>query len=249
MKMQSSVKVEVQTETEASIEKRLKSDEIEYGELPSNLLEDSYLKARPKNFMLEDLQSPLLENQTVSIHTGTILESKLKEPLKITEKTGKADVNNFIKSHVLYGQDYVFWKRDDDKKTVTYTQLINGHKLFKNINGRLTFFLDGENAILSYKQTYLEDYQELSKHEKLIQPLKAIEALYTNGFLQPKSKIEDVELGYYTLVPLSDTTQVLNPAWRFVVSDGSSSDNKNLFVSAFEGKIIDLEKKENEIVE
>ena len=73
---------------------------------------------------------------------------------------------------------------------------------------------------ISYKQTYLEDSQELSKDEKLIQPLKAIETLYTNGYLQPKSKIVDVELGYYTLVPLSDTTQVLNPAWRFIVNEG-----------------------------
>ena len=147
MKMQSSVKVEIQTETEASIEKRLKSDEIEYEELPNNLLEDHYLKAKPKNFTLDDLKNSILDNQTVSIKTGTMLESLLDEPLKITEKSGKADLNNFIKSHVLFGEHYVFWKRDNVRQTVTYTQLIDGHKLFENTNGQLTFYLNEENII------------------------------------------------------------------------------------------------------
>jgi regulatory protein YycI of two-component signal transduction system YycFG len=179
-----------------------------------------------------------------------MLESLLDEPLKITEKSGRADLNNFIKNHVLFGEEYVFWKRDPDRRTVTYTQLIGGHKLFENTNGQLTFYFNGDNNVISYFQTYLEDTQELSKHEKLIQPLKAIETLYTNGYLKPKDKIVDVELGYYTLVPLSDTTQVLNPAWRFIVNEvGNENKNENLFVSAFEGKIIDLEKNENDVVE
>lgn len=246
MKMQSSVKIEVQSETEASIEKRLKADEIEYEDLPKESFEDHYLKAKPKNFTSEDIDTPILKDQIVNIGKGTILESILEEPLVITEKTGKTELNDFIKTKVLYGDQYYFWKRSEDGKTVTYTQLINGHKLFENTNGKLTFYLNDASVITSYKQTYLEGVQELSKDEKLIQPLKAIETLYTNGVLRAKSTIIDVELGYYTLVPLSDTTQVLNPAWRFIVND-SDNEHKNLYVSAFEGKIIDFNKKEKDV--
>ena len=91
----------------------------------------------------------------------------------------------------------------------------------------------------------LRKLRNFSKSEKLIQPIKAIETLYTKAdVLQPKSKITKVELGYYTLVPLMDTTQVLNPAWRFVINDKES-----LYVSAFEGKIIELNSEKKKVVE
>ena len=83
----------------------------------------------------------------------------------------------------------------------------------------------------SYTQSYLEDIQELSNPEKIIQPIKAIEILYKNGELPSNSKITDPELGYYTFTELSDTTQVLNPAWCFIV-EGKGK----LYVSAFEGE-------------
>ena len=92
--------------------------------------------------------------------------------------------------------------------------------------------------MVSYQQTYLEEIGELSKSEKLIQPIKAIETLYRNDVLKPKSTITKVELGYYTLVPLSDVAdaaQVLNPAWRFIIDYKES-----LYVSAFEGKIVEF---------
>ena len=41
-----------------------------------------------------------------------------------------------------------------------------------------------------------------------------------------------------------DTTQVLNPAWRFVINDKES-----LYVSAFEGKIIELKSEKKKVVE
>ena len=49
--------------------------------------------------------------------------------------------------------------------------------------------------------------------------------------LPSNSKITDPELGYYTFTELSDTTQVLYPAWCFNV-EGKGK----LYVSAFEAK-------------
>ena len=174
----------------------------------------------------------------VKIHRNTELVSILKEPLPITEKFGPTELNNFIKENVLYGDQYRFWKKSSDGSSIIYTQQYKDKPLFENEKARLEFNVNGENEIYSYTQSYLEDIQELSNPEKIIQPIKAIEILYKKGELPSNSKITDPELGYYTFTDLSDTTQVLNPAWCFTV-EGKGK----LYVSAFEGEIITKELK------
>ena len=174
----------------------------------------------------------------VTIHRNIELVSILKEPLPITEKFGPTELNNFIKENVLYGDQYRFWKKSGDGSSIIYTQQYKDKPLFENEKARLEFNVNGENEIFSYTQSYLEDIQELSNPEKIIQPIKAIEILYKNGELPSNSKITDPELGYYTFTELSDTTQVLNPAWCFTV-EGKGK----LYVSAFEGEIITTELK------
>ncbi|WP_071393133.1 two-component system regulatory protein YycI [Bacillus tuaregi] len=230
----------VKPEVEESIEKRLKVDEIEYVTLPKSFVEDYYLKAKPKEFKEEDLvDNSTLKNQTTKVTAGTILESELNEPLKVSDKFGPSELNSFIKNHILYGDEYRYWEESNDDKMIIYTQHFEGKTLFENDNGKLIFYLNDNNEIESYRQTYLEEIVKLSKSEKIIQPIKAIETLYSNDFIKPKSSITEVELGYYTLV--DESAQVLNPAWCFVV-DGK----EKLFVSAFEGKIVELKEKEKE---
>ncbi|WP_338471209.1 two-component system regulatory protein YycI [Niallia sp. XMNu-256] len=227
---------DVKAETESSIETRLKADEIQISvPLPKNNVQDYLLKAKPKTFTIEDTEKSILADQNVTIQqNGTMLESTLKEPLKISEKFGPNELNQFIKEHVLHGTQYTFWNKSDDGSTVTYTQQYNNKKLFKNEHGQITFYINDSNEIDSYTQTYLDEIQELSNPEKIIQPIKAIETLFNKDELPPKSKITNVELGYYTLVPvLPDTRQVLNPAWCFEI-EGKGK----LYVSAFEGEIV-----------
>ncbi|MBB6445439.1 two-component system regulatory protein YycI [Bacillus benzoevorans] len=235
---------EYEIQTEASIEKWLKADEIEYGQLPTGYREEYYLKARPKVFKEEDTERAIFFDQTVTIIGSTALESVLDKPYKIKDKFEPSDLGGFIKTHILYGEQYRYWEKDNEKRTITYYQQYQGKPFYQNINGELKFLLNEENEIISYEQTYLSEIKELSESEKIIQPINAIETLYQGGYLDPKSKITNVELGYYTLVPLSDTTQVMNPAWCFVIND-----EKRLFVSAFEGKIVDLNAKGNKEVE
>ena len=114
----------------------------------------------------------------VTINSNTELDSILKEPLPITEKFGPTELNNFIKENVLYGDQYRFWKKSSDGSSIIYTQQYKDKPLFENDKARLVFYVNGENEIFSYTQSYLEDIQELSNPEKIIQPIKAIEILY-----------------------------------------------------------------------
>jgi regulatory protein YycI of two-component signal transduction system YycFG len=237
---------EYEVQTETTFEKRLIADEIKFkGELPTNYTEDSYLKAKPKVFTSEDIKNKIFDNQTIKIQSSGIeLSSTLDEPIEIKEKFDPAELTDFIRNHVLYGDQYRFWEKSKDGNTITYYQKFEDKTLFQNSKGKLTFLLNEENdEIVQYNQTFLEGIEVLSEPEKIIQPIKAIETLYNSDALPPKSEITKVSLGYYTLIPLDDTTQVLNPAWRFVIND-----KENLYVSAFEGKIIELT-EEKKIVE
>ncbi len=233
---------EYEIQTEASEESLLKVNEIEFVQLPTGYQEEYYIKARPKAFTEKDEERAIYSDQDVDIISGTIIKSDLHKPYKVKEKFEPSQLSTFIKTNILYGEQYRFWEKDDDERTITYYQQYKGKPFYKNNQGRLSFQLNEDDEIIKYEQTFLSDIEELQEPKKIIQPIKAIETLVHSDYIEPKSKITNVELGYYTLVPLEDTL-VMNPAWCFVING-----EKKLFVSAFEGKIVDLENQEEELI-
>lgn len=223
--------------SEASFEDKLKADEIKYVELPKVPIKGQYISAKPKVFTKKDLAK--LDHQTAYINNGTTIQATLDKPVALGAKVDSIEVSNFLKENVLYGDQYVFWKKDAKKHTITYYQDYENNPFYKNLSGMITINLNRDNQIFSYQQTYLEGIDKLTTKEEILPPLKAIELLHQRGLLKPKSKITEVELGYSTLVQLT-ASQVFAPTWRIVV------DNKvNFFVNAFEGQIIDFNGDEN----
>jgi regulatory protein YycI of two-component signal transduction system YycFG len=228
--------------TEATIEEKLKADEIKYDELPKATIKDQYLSAKPKMFSKSDLAK--LKGQTgVLKDPGTTIYVTLEKPIQFSGKFEPIELTPFIKENILYGEHYQFWLKDDKNSTITYFQKYENMPLYENISGKITFFFDSKNQIVSYEQTYLEDIETLTAEEEILPPLKAIETLHQKGVLKPKSEITKIELGYSTLLQLA-ASQALAPTWRFVVDDKES-----LFVNAFEGQIIEFNSEETRDVE
>lgn len=223
--------------TETSFEEKLESNRITYIELPKSVIKDAFVSAKPKKFYKEEVLIKL-KGQSISISDDTILDAVLSEPVRVSEEAKPSEINTFVKNKVLFGELYKYWDYNKEEKTITYYQQFHNKFFYRNKNGKLTLFLNNDNEIVSYKQTVLEEIEEISEHQEVLPPLKAIETLYDNGLLAPKSKITKVELGYFTLVQLT-ASQVLTPTWRFVVDD-----KENLFVNAFEGQIIQLTDEE-----
>ena len=240
MKIRDANKYEVATE--ASFEEKLKADEITYNELPKTSIKGQYLSSTPKTFTKGDLAK--LKGQTASLKDeDNTLQVTLDKPFQLGAKFEPADLSSFFKENILFGEHYQFWEKDDKKNTITYFQQYDSFLLYKNIKGMIIFTLNADNQIISYQQTYLEDFKTLTAKEEILAPLKAIETLHQKGVLRPRSKITKVELGYSTLIGLA-ASQVLAPTWRFVVDDKES-----LFVNAFEGQIIQFNSDENSKVE
>jgi regulatory protein YycI of two-component signal transduction system YycFG len=228
---------------EATLEEMLKNDDIRYGELPEAKEKEQYLSVRTKVFTTGELEK--VKGQSVSLGDGTSIEAKLEKPIKLSSKFEPAEISAFVKMNIFAGEQYVFWKKDDENRTITYYQEYDNKTFYYNSNAKLTFYFNENNEVTSYKQTYSEIIDELSDAEELLPPLRAMETLYKKGLLKPKSKITEVELGYSTLVSLTASQSlVVTPTWRLVVNG-----KENLFVHAFEGRVLTLTDGENKITE
>jgi regulatory protein YycI of two-component signal transduction system YycFG len=229
--------------SDASFEEKLKAAEITFGELPKTLIKAKYLGATPKVFTAEDTKK-LTGQRIASKEPSTVLIANLEKPLQLSSKFEPAELTAFLKGHVLYGDQYQFWEKNDKQQTITYFQQYDNLPLYHNINGMISFKFNVKNQVVAYQQSYLEGIEGMAaKKEEILSPLKVIETLHQKGLLKPKSKITKVELGYSTLIQLA-ASQVLAPTWRFEVNGKES-----LFVNAFEGQIIDFNSDEKMSVE
>lgn len=232
--------------SETSFENKLKAEEIKYVELPKNIKRDKYISATPKKIIEEELEKEKqskLKGQKIYIKNETTIESLLEETFEIKEDFEPTDLTLFLKNNVIQGDQYRFYEIDFENQTITYYQQFQEKMLYKNINGELILRFNDDFEVFEYKQTLLEDFEPLSEDENILQPIKGIETLYTNGELAFGSEITKVDLGYYTLVHLT-SSQVLTPVWRFQVDN-----EEDLFVNAVDGQIIQLENEDKKIVE
>lgn len=227
----------------ASIEEMLKNNEIIYNEISQDLKKERYISVKPKVFTKEDLApNQILKSSTAEEDSTTII-GQLDKPVKITDKFNPEEFSIAVKAAVQHGESYRFWKKDDTKGTITFYQLYEGKMMYNNLNGKLTFFIDENNEVMLFEQTYIEEVDELSEEQETLTPIEAVEILFDKGLIDPKSEISKVELGYSTLIQLV-ASQVLAPTWRIVVNG-----EEDLFVHGFEGQVIEFKSDENNITE
>ncbi|WP_084591330.1 two-component system regulatory protein YycI [Ureibacillus sinduriensis] len=226
---------QVQKETlgEKNIEARLKDDNISYGVLPTNIEKAAYISGKAKNFEDEDLKLGNAEDIFIDKNKLTVT---LKEPFEIKNIDEATSYNEFLKLNVYNGASYTLWQIDKANKTATFFQTANSRTLYYIRNGLVRVHWNDQNEIIEYEQTLLEDLESFQEEKVLTTPLNAIQMLYNKGLLAPNSTITKVNLGYSTLVQL---TQVFVPTWEIRVKT-ETGEEKEYFVNAVEGVVLDL---------
>lgn len=217
--------------TETSIEERFATEEITYSPLPKEPREGNYISGKVKIFTEEDVAE--LKNQEVSIDNPGVLKGVFKEPIKLS-LTDETKIIQFVRDNILSGELYKVWEIDEDNGSIILFQQYEGQIIFNqttNFSGLLVLNLNENNEVDSYQQTLLP---EIEKHEtmELITPIQTLEILFNNNHLKSGSNVTKVEIGYYPLVPFSES-QLLAPTWHIVIDDKT-----DLFVNAIEGRII-----------
>lgn len=228
---------------DASVEENLKAD-IQYENLPKDVVSDHYMSANTKVFTDEELKK--IDGKIEYQEDGATIHVILDKPIAVNEKQDFIELNDFVNSHVLYGENYGFWKYDKEEKTVTYYQKIDDKFVFMNQSAHLVFEVNDDGEAVSYEQTMLDPFEPISDNEEVYPALKALEALYLKGVLKSGAKVDKAKLGYHTLVNMEESqVQVLTPTWHFLVKNKDDT-VENFLVNAFEGQIIQAQQQMNE---
>jgi regulatory protein YycI of two-component signal transduction system YycFG len=220
---------------EDSIEDRLSGDDITYGELPE-IKRASNVSGELKPVDPAELRE--LSGQTPRISDEHRLVSQLDEPFSLEDGDGKLSFKDFLEEYVPQGEDYTLWEVDQENRTATFFQEIDGNTIYYNENSTLTVQWNEDREATGYEQTMVHNLVEFDVEKDLYSPIQAINALYrSSGVLKPGSNITDVELGYSPIVQLTQT-QVFAPTWHIHIEleDGTSADH---FVNAVDGKVLD----------
>lgn len=218
--------------SDVPVEEQMAADQITLPELPQGPEEEFYIEANVRDFSMENLANPAKNGQLSE--ESHELQITLDSPYELGENWHISDVDRFVKNFIDSGSVYRYWDYDKTKNTITYFQQYNGKLFYNNRDARIVLQLNEDQEIVSYSQTMLEDITEI-KNQAILSALDAVLILYKNRLLERNDEVIDVELGYYTLVPLK-SSQILAPTWRISIAG-----KDDFFINAVEGHIINEE--------
>ncbi|MFS8650594.1 MAG: two-component system regulatory protein YycI [Caldibacillus sp.] len=218
--------------SDVPVEEQMAADQITLPELPQGPEEEFYIEANVRDFSMENLANPAKNGQLSQ--ESHELQITLDSPYELGENWHISDVDRFVKNFIDSGSEYRYWDYDKTKNTITYFQQYNGKLFYNNRDARIVLQLNEDQEIVSYSQTMLEDITEI-KNQAILSALDAVLILYKNRLLERNDEVIDVELGYYTLVPLK-SSQILAPTWRISIAG-----KDDFFINAVEGHIINEE--------
>ncbi len=228
-----------------NMEARLKDDNITYDTLPKHIETAPYLTAKVKGYTLDELPSG--SNFSYKLITDHILMASAKVPIKLEEPTQSLELTQFVEKYVYKGSSFVLWDIDEEARVALFSQRFNKHTLYFNKNGYVKVHWNSDNEIYMYEQSMLENIEELEQEEEIVPPLEALQALYAKNLLNTDDYIEDMNLGYSTLVQFTQT-QVFAPTWEVHIETASGEERRH-FVNAVEGNVVDINNDAQQVLE
>lgn len=238
----------VEVTGEKTIDARLKEDNITYGILPNNVESATFIKGKVHTFKAADF--------TNSNHRVNNLDAKLEgkeahvilvNPVKLRNVNDDASFTEFVQANIKEGSSYGLWKVNREERVAIFFQKTNNRMLYYNKSGLLKIQWNANDEVTMYEQTMLDNIEEVEQQQSVLPPIQVVQALYAKGLLKPDSHVDKMQLGYSTLVYLTQT-QVLLPTWevRVKLEDGEMEE---YFVDAVEGKIIEIQEDKQEVEE
>ncbi|WP_188207440.1 two-component system regulatory protein YycI [Alkalibacillus aidingensis] len=217
----------LETLAQASFEDKLAAEEIKIGELPERGIKETYISAQRYELNEEDLDflEGALDNQRIAVINGVMVVSEFIEPVNIEE-----DLDS-LKEEVLHGDKYEYWDTHEDM--MLFFQVENERPIFYNFAGVLAVELNEEGEAINYIQSILDEPVVQSEEQTVLDPIDAVDVLYSNNVFEPQDELTDMSLGYHTLVPLEEGVQIFTPTWRLTIND-----ERTYFVNAMEGQMI-----------
>src|SRR5699024_7206471 len=167
---------------QSSIEEQLKSESIEIGPLPEEENEESYISVKPKLFTDSDLDKlAKLSKQKSTVINKSFIISQFEDPIPVLRDSSEKELEKLLDGMTLYSEDYTFWNWNQELNVIMYFQRDGDRPIYYNQNGLILLFLNNDNEVTFYTQTYLGEAERRAEKRALITPIKAIEILYSQN--------------------------------------------------------------------
>lgn len=235
---------------EADISTRLKDEHITVKDQVEESQNVSYISGKIKQFTQDELSH--LPNQHIQIHNnGTELFAKIISPTPLAKITDES-LTDFVEHNVYKGDSYKLWKINEEEKEAVFFQSSDNRMIYYNQNAEIKIHWNNDLEITRYEQKMFDSLKSFGEKYTLNSTQKAVRVIFDKGYLMANSTVTKTQLGYSTLVPLTET-QVLSPTWyiHVVFPKDKNGDEKqaDYFVNAVDGTIVDIEQnaKESEL--
>lgn len=227
---------------ESNIESDLKNANISVGNLPVSTEKVTYVSGKINTFDNFDFNQ-VTRNQIITVSDNMIIEGTMKKPEKL-EALNEKTLTEFLKRTVFKGEEYRLWQIDKSAREATFFQVMNDKMIFYNQSATIKVYWSEKEEITKYEQTMFGSLKAVGEKSMLIKPIQAIKTIFEKGYLKDHTTISFVNLGYSTLVPLTET-QVLSPTWHIramVPDENGRKKQQDFFVNAVDNQILDIEK-------
>lgn len=227
---------------ESNIESDLKNANISVGNLPVSTEKVTYVSGRINTFDNFDFDQ-VTKNQIITVSDNMIIEGTMKKPEKL-EALNEKTLTEFLKRTVFKGEEYRLWQINKSAREATFFQVMNDKTIFYNQSATIKVYWSEKEEITKYEQTMFGSLKAVGEKSMLIKPIQAIKTIFEKGYLKDHTTISFVNLGYSTLVPLTET-QVLSPTWHIramVPDENGRKKQQDFFVNAVDNQILDIEK-------
>lgn len=227
---------------ESNIESDLKNANISVGNLPISTEKVTYVSGKINTFDNFDFDQ-VTRNQIITVSDNMIIEGTMKKPEKL-EALNEKTLTEFLKRTVFKGEEYRLWQIDKSAREATFFQVMNDKMIFYNQSATIKVYWSEKEEITKYEQTMFGSLKAVGEKSMLIKPIQAIKTIFEKGYLKDHTTISFVNLGYSTLVPLTET-QVLSPTWHIramVPDENGRKKQQDFFVNAVDNQILDIEK-------
>ncbi|MEB7773177.1 two-component system regulatory protein YycI [Kurthia gibsonii] len=227
---------------ESNIESDLKNANISVGNLPVSTEKVTYVSGKINTFDNFDFDQ-VTKNQIITVSDNMIIEGTMKKPEKL-EALNEKTLTEFLKRTVFKGEEYRLWQINKSAREATFFQVMNDKTIFYNQSATIKVYWSEKEEITKYEQTMFGSLKAIGEKSMLIKPIQAIKTIFEKGYLKDHTTISFVNLGYSTLVPLTET-QVLSPTWHIramVPDENGRKKQQDFFVNAVDNQILDIEK-------
>ncbi|MBY7145127.1 two-component system regulatory protein YycI [Virgibacillus sp. NKC19-3] len=246
MNKQDQADLSVLEDPESPITDQLESENITTGDIEVDVTKESYISTGQKTFSEQERdQLESFDNQISEVINNDFILSVFEDPVSIPDDATREEITAMMEGLILHSDNYELGKWDTDNNVLFFFQVKNKRPVYLNQSGIVLVFLDEDNNMQFYTQTMLAEAEPQGDKRTLIEPIRAIETLYTRNQLYPDEEISRVNIGFYTRVPLENDEQVFAPTYKVVVNEGSDDGSeRNYFVNAIEGTIFYSEESE-----